>query len=207
MSDNSQTPYVFKGLDLASEAVWHNQAVSPADRAQLMEQQPRCVWLTGLSGSGKSTLANALDATLHASGAKTFLLDGDNVRHGLNKDLGMTESDRTENIRRVGEVAKLMVDAGLIVVCAFISPYQRDRQIVRSIFAPGQFIEVYLNTPLEVCEERDPKGLYKKAREGVIKNFTGIDDPYEKPLSAEVEIDTSQSNVEKGVKAILKAMS
>jgi len=207
MSDNSQTPYVFKGLDLASEAVWHNQAVSPADRAQLMEQQPRCIWLTGLSGSGKSTLANALDATLHASGAKTFLLDGDNVRHGLNKDLGMTESDRTENIRRVGEVAKLMVDAGLIVVCAFISPYQRDRQIVRSIFAPGQFIEVYLNTPLEVCEERDPKGLYKKAREGVIKNFTGIDDPYEKPLGAEVEIDTSQSNVEKGVKAILKAMS
>ncbi|MFG1497436.1 adenylyl-sulfate kinase [Saccharospirillum sp. HFRX-1] len=207
MSDNSQTPYVFKGLDLASEAVWHNQAVSPADRARLMEQQPRCIWLTGLSGSGKSTLANALDITLHANGVKTFLLDGDNVRHGLNKDLGMSESDRTENIRRVGEVAKLMVDAGLIVVCAFISPYQRDRQIVRSIFAPGQFIEVYLNTPLEVCEERDPKGLYKKAREGVIKNFTGIDDPYEKPLSAEVEIDTSQSNVEKGVKAILKAMS
>lgn len=207
MSDNSQTPYVFKGLDLASEAVWHNQSVSPADRAQLMEQQPRCVWLTGLSGSGKSTLANALDATLHASGAKTFLLDGDNVRHGLNKDLGMSESDRAENIRRVGEVAKLMVDAGLIVVCAFISPYQRDRQMVRSIFAPGQFIEVYLNTPLAVCEERDPKGLYKKARQGVIKNFTGIDDPYEQPVSAEVEIDTSQSNVEKGVKAILKAMS
>ncbi|PTY36315.1 adenylyl-sulfate kinase [Saccharospirillum sp. MSK14-1] len=207
MSDNTQTPYVFKGLDLASEAVWHNQAVSPADRAQLMEQQPKCVWLTGLSGSGKSTLANALDATLHAGGAKTFLLDGDNVRHGLNKDLGMTENDRAENIRRVGEVAKLMVDAGLIVVCAFISPYQRDRQIVRSIFAPGQFIEVYLNTPLAVCEERDPKGLYKKAREGVIKHFTGIDDPYEEPRSAEVEIDTSQSNVEKGVKTILKAMS
>jgi len=206
MSDNSESPYVFKGLNLASDAVWHNQTVSPSDRAQLMDQQPRCIWLTGLSGSGKSTIANALDATLHANGAKTFLLDGDNVRHGLNKDLGMSESDRAENIRRVGEVAKLMVDAGLVVVCAFISPYKRDRQMVRSIFAPGQFLEVYLNTPLEVCEERDPKGLYKKAREGVIKHFTGIDDPYEVPEAAEVEIDTSRSNVEKSIRSILKAL-
>lgn len=206
MSDNSQTPYVFKALDLASEAVWHNQAVSPSDRAQLMQQQPRCIWLTGLSGSGKSTIANALDATLHANGAKTFLLDGDNVRHGLSKDLGMSETDRAENIRRVGEVAKLMVDAGLIIVCAFISPYSRDRQMVRSIFAPGQFLEVYLNTPLEVCEERDPKGLYKKARAGIIKQFTGIDDPYEAPGAAEVVIDTSRSSVEKSVQNILRAL-
>lgn len=206
MSDNSESPYVFKGLNLASDAVWHNQTVSPSDRAQLMDQQARCIWLTGLSGSGKSTIANALDATLYANGAKTFLLDGDNVRHGLNKDLGMSESDRAENIRRVGEVAKLMVDAGLIVVCAFISPYKRDRQMVRSIFAPGQFLEVYLNTPLAVCEERDPKGLYKKARAGVIKHFTGIDDPYEVPEAAEVEIDTSRSNVEKSVRSILKAL-
>lgn len=206
MSDNTESPYVFKGLNLASDAVWHDQTVAPSERAQLMGQQPRCIWLTGLSGSGKSTIANALDATLHANGAKTFLLDGDNVRHGLNKDLGMTESDRAENIRRVGEVAKLMVDAGLIVVCAFISPYKRDRQMVRSIFPPGQFVEVYLNTPLEVCEERDPKGLYKKARAGIIKHFTGIDDPYEEPLDAEVEIDTSRSNVEKSVKSVLKAL-
>lgn len=206
MSDNTESPYVFKGLDLASEAVWHSQSVAPFDRAQLMQQQPRCIWLTGLSGSGKSTVANALDATLHANGVKTFLLDGDNVRHGLNKDLGMSETDRAENIRRVGEVAKLMVDAGLVVVCAFISPYNRDRQMVRSIFAPGHFVEVYLNTPLEVCEQRDPKGLYKKARAGVIKHFTGISDPYEVPQSAEVEIDTSRSNVEKSVKTILQAL-
>lgn len=206
MSQNTESPYVFKGLNLGSEAVWHTQTVSPGDRAQLMQQQPRCIWLTGLSGSGKSTIANALDATLHANGAKTFLLDGDNVRHGLNKDLGMTEKDRTENIRRVGEVAKLMVDAGLIVICAFISPYNRDRQIVRSIFAPGQFLEVFLSTPLEVCEQRDPKGLYKKARAGVIKQFTGISDPYEAPEAAEVDIDTSRCNVEKSVKSILVAL-
>ncbi|GGX60145.1 hypothetical protein GCM10007392_30200 [Saccharospirillum salsuginis] len=171
-----------------------------------MRQSPRCIWLTGLSGSGKSTVANALDATLHANGVKTFLLDGDNVRHGLNKDLGMSEADRAENIRRVGEVAKLMVDAGLIVICAFISPYARDRQQVRSIFTPDQFIEVYLDTPLEVCERRDPKGLYKKAREGVIKQFTGVSDPYEIPESADVIIDTSQSNVRNSVSSILKAL-
>ena len=206
MSQNFESPYVFKGLDLGSDAVWHAQTVTPNDRALLMQQTPRCIWLTGLSGSGKSTIANALDATLHASGAKTFLLDGDNVRHGLNKDLGMSEKDRTENIRRVGEVAKLMVDAGLIVVCAFISPYNRDRQTVRSIFADGQFVEVFLNTPLEVCEQRDPKGLYKKARAGIIKQFTGISDPYEAPLAADVEIDTSRSNVEKSVRSILAKM-
>ncbi|GGX60078.1 adenylyl-sulfate kinase [Saccharospirillum salsuginis] len=207
MTESMDSPYEIKDLDLASDAVWHKHAVSPTDRARLMQQTPRCIWLTGLSGSGKSTVANALDVALHSNGAKTFLLDGDNVRHGLNKDLGMTETDRAENIRRVGEVSKLMVDAGLIVICAFISPYQRDRQMVRSIFAPGQFLEVYLDTPLEVCEERDPKGLYKKAREGVIKQFTGVSDPYEAPEAAEVVIDTSKVNVEKAVKTVLNALA
>ena len=203
---SEQSPYECKNLNLASEAVWHKTSVSPEDRAKALGQTPKCIWLTGLSGSGKSTIANALDVTLNANGRYTFLLDGDNVRHGLNKDLGMTENDRAENIRRVGEVAKLMVDAGLIVVCAFISPYKRDRQMVRSIFAHGQFVEVFLDTPLDVCEDRDPKGLYKKARQGIIKQFTGISDPYEAPESAEVVVDTSRSNVDVSVKAILKAL-
>ena len=160
------SPYEIKSTTLASDAVWHHASVSPKMRAENLKQTPKCIWLTGLSGSGKSTLANALDTVLHQNKAATFLLDGDNVRHGLNKDLGMTESDRAENIRRVGEVAKLMVDAGMIVICAFISPYKRDRQMVRSMFSHGEFLEVYLETPLDVCEERDPKGLYKKARQG-----------------------------------------
>ena len=193
-------------LPLASEVVWQRQSITPADRAQLMEQRPRCIWLTGLSGSGKSTLANALDIALHERGIKTFLLDGDNIRHGLCKDLGMSEADRSENIRRVGEVARLMVDAGLIVICAFISPYQKDRQRVRDMFATDQFTQVYLNTPLDVCEQRDPKGLYRKAREGKIKQFTGISDPYEAPEDADVVIDTSQLNVEKAVESILNIL-
>lgn len=201
------SPYEFKDINLPSNAVWHKCSVTPADRATLLEQTPRCIWLTGLSGSGKSTVANALDATLHANGLKAFLLDGDNVRHGLNKDLGMTEADRSENIRRVGEVAKLMVDAGLVVICAFISPYKRDRQMVRSIFDHGKFMEVYLETPLAVCEERDPKGLYKKARAGVIKQFTGISDPYEIPENPEVVIDTSKLSVSESVKKLLNTLS
>jgi adenylyl-sulfate kinase len=172
-----------------------------------MAQQPRCIWLTGLSGSGKSTIANALDATFNTNGIKSFLLDGDNVRHGLNKDLGMTEADRAENIRRVGEVAKLMVDAGLIVICAFISPYNRDRQMVRSIFDYNQFLEVYLETPLAVCEDRDPKGLYKKARAGVIKQFTGISAPYETPENPEVAINTAELSTGDSVKHIIEALA
>ncbi|MDO3382767.1 adenylyl-sulfate kinase [Gilvimarinus algae] len=203
----SKSPYELKDIDLPSNAVWHRCTVSSADRAELMQQTPRCIWLTGLSGAGKSTIANALDATLHANGIKSFLLDGDNVRHGLNKDLGMTESDRAENIRRVGEVAKLMVDAGLVVICAFISPYKRDRQMVRSVFDHGQFIEAYLDTPLSVCENRDPKGLYKKARAGMIKQFTGISDPYEVPENPEVVLDTSKNSVAESVKVILGALS
>ncbi len=206
MSDK-ESPYQRIDDTLPCEAVWHNQTISSAQRAQLLDQVPRCIWLTGLSGSGKSTVANALDATLHHRGVNSYLLDGDNVRHGLNKDLGMTESDRAENIRRVGEVAKLMVDAGLVVICAFISPYRRDRQMVRSMFNHGQFIEAYLDTPLAVCEERDPKGLYKKARAGIIKQFTGISDPYEAPDHAEIVIDTSRNDVGASVNAILKVLA
>jgi len=189
-----------------SSVVWHQHSVSPGKRAELLHQTPKCIWLTGFSGSGKSTVANALDIELYSTGFKSFLLDGDNVRHGLNKDLGMSESDRAENVRRVGEVAKLMVDAGLIVICAFISPYTRDRQMVRSMFQTGQFLEIYLDTPLDVCEDRDPKGLYKKARQGIIKQFTGISDPYEKPESPEMQIDTSSSTLEHSVSQILAAI-
>lgn len=175
---------------------WQNIRVTPQQRADLLHQKPRCIWLTGLSGAGKSTIASALDAKLYEYGRKSFLLDGDNLRHGLNKDLGMSESDRSENIRRAGEVAKLFFDAGLIVICAFISPYKRDRQTVRSMFEKESFIEVFLDTPLKICESRDPKGLYKKAREGTIKNFTGISAPYEEPQTPELKLDTSLYSIE-----------
>ena len=198
--------YEIKDSKKSSEIVWHHSVITTDMRAQNLQQQPKCIWLTGLSGSGKSTVANALESALHSQGKATFLLDGDNVRHGLNKDLGMSEKDRAENIRRVGEVAKLMVDAGLIVVCAFISPYRRDRQMVRSMFLPDQFLEVYLDTPLEICEDRDPKGLYKKAREGLIKNFTGISDPYEEPEAPNLIIDTSKLPVEVSVNTVLQAV-
>lgn len=178
-----------------SEVIWHNHQVNKQMRADKFAQQPCCIWLTGLSGSGKSTLANALETALHQSGRHTYLLDGDNVRHGLNKDLGMSDEDRQENIRRIGEVAKLMVDAGLIVITAFISPFRVDRDAVRALFEEGEFIEVFVDAPLEECEKRDPKGLYKKARAGQIKEFTGIDSPYEAPLNPELALDTHQHDV------------
>jgi len=181
------------------ELLMSKTSVSPRARATAMGQTPRCIWFTGLSGAGKSTLANALDLELHQQGYKTFLLDGDNVRHGLTKDLGMTESGRAENIRRVGEVAKLMVDAGLIVICAFISPYRRDRRTVRELFEPDRFVEAYVSTSLKVCEQRDPKGLYKKARKGTIKQFTGVSDPYEPPEAPEVILDTASLSIEESV--------
>ncbi|QWC98978.1 sulfate adenylyltransferase subunit CysN [Polynucleobacter paneuropaeus] len=159
-------------------------------RAALNQQKPMCLWFTGLSGSGKSTIANALEKELYKMGKRTYILDGDNVRHGLNHDLGFTEADRIENIRRVAEVAKLMVDAGLIVLVTFISPFQKDREMARSKFKNGEFVEIFVDTPLEECEKRDPKGLYKKARQGLIKNFTGIDSKYEKPNNPDWSIKT-----------------
>ncbi|MFP5441226.1 MAG: adenylyl-sulfate kinase [Gammaproteobacteria bacterium] len=176
--------------------VWHPHAVTHAMRAQQKNQRPLMLWFTGLSGAGKSTVANALESWLFDHGFHTYLLDGDNVRHGLNKDLGFSDKDRVENIRRIGEVGKLMVDAGLISLSAFISPFRADRQMVRSLFTPGQFVEVYVSTPIAVCEQRDPKGLYQKARAGAIRQFTGIDSPYEAPTDPEIVIDTSRQDVE-----------
>jgi bifunctional enzyme CysN/CysC len=170
---------------------WQALEVSKSARAEIKHQRARCLWFTGLSGSGKSTIANLLEKRLHADGKHTYILDGDNVRHGLNRDLGFTEADRVENIRRVAEVAKLLVDAGLIVLVAFISPYRAERRFARSLFDPGEFIEVFVDTPLEECERRDVKGLYAKARRGDLKNFTGIDSAYEPPESAEIYLRTT----------------
>lgn len=167
-------------------------AIDKAARASRMGQRPLVIWLTGLSGAGKSTLARALDAALHNAGRHAYLIDGDNVRHGLNRDLGFDEASRAENIRRVGEVCRLMVDAGLIVIAAFISPFQRDRDLVRALFEPGEFIEVYLDASLQVCESRDPKGLYRKARRGDISQFTGIDSPYEVPDRPELVLKSGE---------------
>jgi adenylylsulfate kinase len=184
--------------------VWHNQSVSKEDRAVLLEQKPCVLWFTGLSGSGKSTIANAVELELYKRGIKTYLLDGDNVRHGLNSDLGFSDKDRIENIRRIAEVSKLFVDSGLIVLTAFISPFRDDRYLVRDLLDDGEFIEIFVDTPLEVCEQRDPKGLYKKARDGKIKNFTGIDSPYEKPIKAEINIINDKISVDSGVETIIE---
>jgi bifunctional enzyme CysN/CysC len=164
------------------------------------------LWFTGLSGSGKSTIANLVEKKLHRMNRHTFLLDGDNVRHGLNKDLGFTEADRIENIRRVGEVAKLMADAGLIVITAFISPFRVEREMVRSMLPDGEFIEVFIDTPLAEAEKRDVKGLYKKARAGQLKNFTGIDSPYEAPENAEIRVDTSAMTAEQAAEMIVERL-
>ena len=171
----------------------HRQAleISREAHAALKHQKPAVLWFTGLSGAGKSTIANLVEKRLHRMNRHTFLLDGDNVRHGLNKDLGFTNADRVENIRRIGEVAKLMTDAGLIVITAFISPFRAERQLVRDMMEEGEFVEIYIDTPLEVAEHRDVKGLYKKARSGKLANFTGVDSPYEAPRSPEIHINTS----------------
>ncbi len=168
--------------------VWHDTKITKEKRSKLTNQKPCILWFTGLSGSGKSTIANAVEEKLYNNKNFTYLLDGDNIRHGLNKDLGFSEEDRVENIRRIGEVAKLFVDAGLIVLTAFISPFRKDRDFVRSLVEDGEFIEIFVDTPIEECEKRDPKGLYKKARNGEIKNFTGIDSPYEPPIKPEIHI-------------------
>ncbi|WP_133479178.1 sulfate adenylyltransferase subunit CysN [Cognatilysobacter segetis] len=177
-------------LRRAANIHWQHVDVDRAARARLKGQSPRCVWFTGLSGSGKSTIANLVEKRLHAMGRHTYILDGDNVRHGLNKDLGFTDEDRVENIRRVAEVAKLMTDAGLIVLVSFISPFRSERRLARSLFGPGEFVEVFVDTPLDVAESRDVKGLYAKARAGMIPNFTGIDSPYEVPEHAELVLRT-----------------
>lgn len=188
----------------APNVVWHAHQLSRAQRAAQKKQKPCVIWLTGLSGSGKSTLANALEMELYAAGHHSYLLDGDNVRMGLNKDLGFSAEHRVENIRRIGEVAKLFADAGLIAITAFISPFRADRELVRKLMAPGEFIEVYVRAPLDVCESRDPKGMYKKARAGQIKQFTGIDSPYEAPESPEVTIDTASTAVPESVAQLIQ---
>ncbi|KID54564.1 adenylylsulfate kinase [Pseudoalteromonas luteoviolacea] len=183
--------------------VWHNYAVEKTHRSELKGHKPVILWFTGFSGSGKSTVANALESALHQSGVHTYLLDGDNVRHGLCKDLGFSDTDRIENIRRVGELSKLMVDAGLIVLTAFISPFQAERDMVRDLVEDGEFIEVFLDTPLEVCEQRDPKGLYKKARAGEIKHFTGIDSEYQPPVAPEIRLNTGENSLEQSVQQLV----
>ena len=188
---------------MAENIVWHQHKISRADRAANKDQRPCLLWFTGLSGSGKSTVANALDVALHNRGYHTFLLDGDNVRHGLCKDLGFSDEGRVENIRRIGEVSKLFADAGLIVLSAFISPFASDRRLVKKLLPAGEFIEVFMDTPLETCEDRDPKGLYKKARSGEIKHFTGIDSPYEAPVHPEVRLDTSRMSVDECVESLI----
>ena len=194
------------GLRRGTNIHWQPLLIGKAERAALNKQRPAIVWFTGLSGAGKSTVANIVEQRLHARGHHTTLLDGDNVRHGLNRDLGFTEADRVENIRRVGEVAKLMVESGLIVLCSFISPYRAERDMVRRLVEPGEFIEVFVDTPIEDCMARDPKGLYAKARAGTLKNFTGVDAPYEPPENPEVHLLTIGRSPEQLADDVLDAL-
>jgi bifunctional enzyme CysN/CysC len=191
------------GLRRGANLRWQELLISKAERAGLKNQKPVVLWFTGLSGAGKSTIANAVEQRLHAGGYHTMLLDGDNVRHGLNRDLGFTEADRVENIRRAGEVARLMAEAGLIVLCSFISPYRAERELVRNLVPPGEFIEVFVDTPLEECMRRDPKGLYVKAKSGAIKNFTGFDAPYEIPDSPDIHLHTLEQNADQAAEYIV----
>lgn len=183
----------------STNITWHHGHVTRRERERMLEQRGVTIWLTGLSGSGKSTLAVAAEGVLHERGHAAYVLDGDNVRHGLNKNLGFSPEDRTENIRRIGEVAKLFTDAGLITLTSFISPYRADRDAVRAIMPPGDFLEVYVDASLETCESRDVKGLYAKARAGEIPEFTGISAPYEAPESPELVLDTNRQTVEESV--------
>lgn len=188
---------------MGNNVVWHSHPVDQDRRAEQKSQRPLTIWFTGLSASGKSTIAGALEQILTGQGYHTYLLDGDNVRHGLCKDLGFSDADRTENIRRVGEVARLMTDAGLIVLTAFISPFRADRDLVRAMMREGQFVEVFVDTPIAVCRGRDPKGLYAKADRGEIKLFTGVDSPYEPPEAPEVRIAAGELSVAECVNRLL----
>ena len=183
-------------MSKSTNVVWHDAGVTPEERQGKLESKPCILWYTGLSGSGKSTIANAVDRLLFDRGYVTYLLDGDNVRHGLNKDLGFSDADRVENIRRISEVSNLFLDAGLIVSTAFISPFRTDRVQAKDLIGHERFIEIFVDAPIETCEERDTKGLYKKARDGMIKNFTGIDSPYEAPLSPNVRLSTNCDEIE-----------
>lgn len=187
----------------STNVVWQDTKVKRDDREKILKQKGVVLWFTGLSGSGKSTIASALEGKLHDMGYLTYLLDGDNLRYGLNSDLGFTSKDRTENIRRVSEVAKLFVDAGIITITTFISPFKEDRNSARKLLRED-FVEVYVDCPLDVCEKRDPKGIYKKAREGAIKNFTGIDSPYEKPNNPEIAIKTFENTEKQCVEEIIE---
>ena len=184
--------------------VWHKTTINKKDRESQLKQKSFVLWFTGLSASGKSTIANAVEKKLHNLNFKTYLLDGDNVRHGLNKDLGFDEKSRVENIRRIGEVAKLFNDAGLIVLTAFISPFKSDRKMVRDLFKESDFLEVFIDASIEICEKRDPKGMYKKARSGEIKNFTGISSPYEAPENPEIHVINNELSLEEASDKIVQ---
>ena len=185
------------------EIVWHKTSLSQNHRNKLLKQKPFVLWLTGLSASGKSTIANIVESKMYDMNYKTYLLDGDNIRHGLNSDLGFDESSRVENIRRIGEVSKLFLDAGIIVITAFISPFKSDRKLVRSLFNEREFLEVFIDCSLETCEKRDPKGMYIKARNGDIKNFTGISSPYENPDNPEIQVINDNISVDEASNQIM----
>ncbi|OIJ11604.1 adenylyl-sulfate kinase [Anaerobacillus arseniciselenatis] len=189
---------------MSENIVWHETTITKEERQEKKGHKSSILWFTGLSGSGKSTLANAVEKELHKRNVHTYVLDGDNVRHGLNKGLGFSEEDRKENIRRIGEVGKLFVDAGVITLTAFISPFRQDRDNVRAILEEGEFIEIFVDAPLATCESRDPKGLYEKARAGVIPNFTGISSPYEQPENPELTINTAELTIEQSVEKIVQ---
>jgi adenylylsulfate kinase len=190
-------------MDKSTNITWHNSTITKLDRQSLNGHKSCVIWFTGLSGSGKSTLANAVDYALHHQQCKSYVLDGDNIRHGLNKDLSFGKEDRQENIRRIGEVAKLFVDSGQIVTTAFISPFREDREMVRKMFPDNEFFEVFVDCPIDICEGRDPKGLYKKARNGEIPNFTGISSPYEAPNQPEITIRTDELSIGQSVEKII----
>jgi len=190
----------------ATNVTWHVHKVGRNERESLLKQKGMVLWFTGLSGSGKSTIANEVAYKLHSMGKLTYVLDGDNIRHGLNKNLGFSPEDRNENIRRISEVANLLVDAGVIAITAFISPYKKYRNFCRGLVGEGKFIEIYVKASLETCEKRDTKGLYKKAREGIIKDFTGVNAPYEEPENPELVVDTDKETVEESANKVMKKL-